>query len=313
LFSLQRSAARRWLPLVLLLLAGCGDAPAAGDTAAAAPADSAVVVADDAGRELRLARPASRVVSLVPSATETLLALGAREQIVGRTRYDTAPEVRDVPSVGGGLDPSIETLIGLRPELVIVWEGERSRGLRPRLEEMGIGVFALAADDTTDVFRSIDQLGRLTGRGRAADSLATAIRAELAEVRASVAGRTIPSVFYVVSNDPPMTAGPRTFLGQLIGIAGGQSIFPDAAQDWPTVAMEEIVRRQPEVVILPLGEIPTQTPEALRTRPGWRELRAVREGRVATVDADLVNRPGPNLGRAARALRDALHPELAGR
>jgi iron complex transport system substrate-binding protein len=276
------------------------------------PADSVVAITDDTGHEIRLARPAQRVVSLIPSATETLLALGARKQIVGRTRYDVAPEVMDLPSVGGGLNPSLEALTALRPELVIVWEGERSRGLRPQLEALGIAVFALAADDTTDVFRSIVQLGQLTGHSRAADSVAAAIRADLESVRASVRGRPPPSVFYVVSTDPPITAGPRTFIGQILELAGGRSIFPDVAKDWPTVAMEEIVRRQPEVVVLPEGEDPVRSLEALRTSSGWRELRAVSEGRVVRVPTELVNRPGPNLGRAARALRDALHPELAG-
>lgn len=296
---------------LLATAAGCSEAPER--TEGAIPRDSAVAATDDSGREVRLPRPARRVVSLIPSATETLLALGARGQIVGRTRYDVAPEVVDVPSVGGGLNPSLEAIAALRPELVIAWEGDRSRGLRPQLEALGIAVFTLAADDTTDVFRSIDQLGRLTGHGQAADSVAAAIRADLESVRASVQGRPAPSVFYVVSTDPPMTASPRTFVGQILELAGGRSIFPDVTADWPTVAMEEIVRRQPEVVVLPEGEDPVRSLEVLRTTSGWRELRAVREGRVVRVPTELVNRPGPNLGRAARALRDALHPELAGR
>lgn len=298
---------------LVALVAACGRPDASSDVAQAAAAESAIAVTDDAGQKVRLNRPAQRIVALIPSATETLIALGAKEQIVGRTRYDVAPEVRHLPSVGGGLDPSLEVLISLRPDLVIVWEGERSRGLRPRLEEAGIGVFALAADDTSDVFRSIDQLGRLAGHSAAADTLAADIRRDLAEVRASVQGRPSPSVFFVVSQDPPMTAGPNTFIGQLIGLAGGRLLFPDVSQDWPAVSMEEIVRRQPEVIILPQGETPTQSVEALAKRSGWRELRAVREGRVAMLDANLVNRPGANLGRAARALRDALHPELGGR
>lgn len=294
--------------LLVGVLGACGDR-ADGDV----PAAAAITVTDDAGREVRLTRPAGRVVSLIPSATETLVAIGAAERVVGRTRYDELPELRDRPSVGGGLNPSLEALAALRPDLVIVWDGERSSALRPRLEEMGIAVFALAADDTTDLFRSIGQLGRLTGLKRGADSVAGAIRSELDAVRASVRGKAAPSLFYVVSTDPPMTAGPGTFIAQIVQLSGGRSVFPDVAADWPTVAMEEIVRRDPHVVILPEGEAPVRTLEALRRAPGWRDLRAVREGRVFRVPSNLLNRPGPNLGRAARTLRDALHPELAGR
>lgn len=309
-FSVQK--ARRVVPLLLVLwLAACGE-PEARAARSASP-DSTVAVTDDTGSEVRLPRPARRIVSLIPSANETLLALGVGDRIVGRTRYDREAALDTLPSVGGGLDPSLEVLLALRPELVVAWEGERSRGLRPRLAEMGIPVFGLAADDTADVFRSIRQLGVLSGTEHAADSLAASIRAELAAVRASIQGRPAPSVFYVVWDDPPMTAGPNTFIGQLIEVAGGRNVFPDAPSDWPNVSLEEVVRRQPEYVVFAKGEGTTRSLEALRVAPGWRELRAVREGRVIWLPARLMERPGPQIGRAARALRDALHPEIARR
>lgn len=310
--SAYGSGLRRLPPLFLLftaLLGGCAGEP---DVQAAA-AEDAVSAVDDAGRTVSLPHPARRVLSLAPSGTETLVALGATDRIVGRTRFDEAPEVAHLPSVGGGLDPSLETLLSLRPELVVAWDADKSPGLRQRLEEMGIAVFVIRTRDTGDVFRNIDRLGTLTGMDREAEALAARIRRELAEVRASVEGRERPSVFYMVWNDPPMTAGPETFIAEVIEVAGGRTVFPDLQADWPTVSLEEIVRRQPDIVVLPVGETGAHSAERLRSAPGWRELRAVREGNVAEIPADLTNRPGPHIGEAARALRDALHPEAAGR
>ncbi len=303
------------LALSLLLLAACdaggGDASARPDST---PADGAVVLVDDAGREVRLPRPARRVVSLIPSATEVLVALGAGDRLVGRTDFDHGPAVDSLPSVGGGMTPSIEAVLALRPDLVLGWETRGDQSTRRRLEELGIPMFAVEADDTTDVFRTVGNLGRLVGRAPAADSLAAGLRRELAEVAVSVAGRPRPTVFFLVWNDPPMTAGSRTFISQVLGVAGGRNAFADVEGEWPNVALEEIVRRQPDFLVLPQGEKGgAHDVEQLRASPGWRELRAMREGRVVTIDAEMMNRPGPRLGEAARALRDALHPDAAPR
>lgn len=293
--------------LALLLLAGCGEEPrAASSGSPGAPADSAVSAVDDAGRTVRLPRPARRVVSLLPAGTETLIALGAEDRLVGRTRYDDLPEVQALPSVGGGLDPSLEALVSLRPDLVVAFETEGGSPLRARLEEMGIAVFAIAPQDTADVFANVRRLGHLVGRDAAADSLARRMRAELDSVRASVRGRERPTVFYVVGTDPLMTAGPETFIAQLIGVAGGRTVFPDVRANWPQVSLEEVVRRDPDRLLLPLGRDPGEAPRLLNG-PGWRELGAVRCGRVSLVDADLLHRPGPRIGQAARMLHAAIH------
>lgn len=292
----------------------CADRPAG-----ARPATSAVgmTVTDDGGRPVHLARPARRIIALIPSATETMVALGAADRLVGRTRYDVAPEVATLPSVGGGLDPSIEAIVALHPDLVLGWENDKRQEVRRKLTALGVPVFALRTEDTTDVFRNIANIGRLTGRDSAARAVAATVRREFDDVRRSVAGRPRPRVFYVVFNDPPMTAGPRTFIAQLVGLAGGETVFPDVPQLWPTVAMEEIVRRAPDLVIVPRGtrsrgEASGTALAELRARGGWRNVAAVRAGHVVTVDENLVNRPGPHLGEAARALRAVLHPELAG-
>ena len=260
---------------------------------------------------MRLDRPATRIVSLIPSATDLLVAMGARGQLAGRTEFDQDSALASLPSVGGGLDPSMEALVALKPDLVISFETQGDAALRTRLREMGIPVYALAAQDTADVFRALANLGTLAGRRPAADSVAGAMRAEIEAVRRSVAGRPAPSVLYVAWVDPPMIAGPTTFLSELVRVAGGRPVFEDVKQEWPQVSIEEIVNRKPQVVIIPSGAGAEFSADALRSAPGWRELAASPGTRVAEVPVAVVNRPGPRLGEAARALRDAIHPELA--
>ena len=304
---------RTVVAVVVCIVVACRpEAPDRHDTSTASiPRDSAILLIDDAGHAVHLAAPARRVISLIPSATETIIALGGADDVVGRTRYDVAPEVQSVPSVGGGVDPSVEAIVGLHPDLVLAWDNDKRRAIPNKLIALGIAVFTLRTEDTSDVFRGIANIGRLTGRDTAARTLAVSLRKQLDDVRQSVAGRKAPSVFYVVFNDPPMTAGPTTFIGQLVSLAGGRSIFDDTRQLWPNVSMEEIVRRDPDVLVVPTGEFKTNSIERFRGRPGWRDLRAVRQGRVVTVPADLMSRPGPNIGEAARVLRRAFYADFA--
>lgn len=302
---------RAALAAALPALAACGGGDASARPPAQSAASAAVQVTDDAKQLVRLDRPAARIVSLIPSATDLLVAMGARGQLAGRTDFDKDSAVAALPSVGGGLDPSLEALVALRPDLVISFETQGDAALRTRLREMGIPVYALAAQDTADIFRALANLGTLAGRRPAADSVAGAMRAELEAVRRSVAGRPAPSVLYVAWVDPPMVAGPTTFLSELVRLAGGRPVFDDVRQEWPQVSIEEIVSRKPQVVIIPSGAGAEFSADALRTAPGWRELAASPGTRVAEVPVAVVNRPGPRLGEAARALRDAIHPELA--
>lgn len=250
--------------------------------------------------------PAKRVVSLVPSMTDAIVALDASDRLVGRTRYDTAPEIADLPSVGGGLDPSLEALIALEPDLVIGWESAEYRGLRSRLEAGGIAFHATSIEDTTGVFRSLDELGGLLGLRDRAATVAAGVRESLAAVSAGGLGDPKPTVFYVLLGDPPRTAGRRTFVGQLIEIAGGAPAFGELHDGWPEVSLEAVLAAQPDILVVPSDATMIEVKHAFAGKPGWRDLNAVREGRVVVIPTDLLNRPGPQLGSVARTLRDAL-------
>lgn len=294
------------LTLLVVAAAGC-TAPADRGERGTAPPDGMVQATDDAGQTVRLAAPASRVLSLVPSGTEMVVAMAGRGLLVGRTRYDDDPALASLPTVGGGVDPSLEAIVALRPDLVIVWESEAQGTLRGQLGAAGIPTFALQSADTADVFSAMERLGHLLDRDSAATALAARVRAQLDSVRRAVAGRPVPSVLYVVGVTPAMTAGTSTFVIELLGVAGGRSVFADIRDGWPTLSLEEIVSRDPDIVLLPVSDDPTVRISTLQRTAGWRELRAVREGHVVTVSANLVNRPGPRMGEAAAELARAIH------
>jgi iron complex transport system substrate-binding protein len=309
-----KPAIARVRDVVALIVAGivatgsvaCGNGNARADSAKSA----AIRVTDDAGVEVKLPAPSLRVISLIPSATETLIALGATKQIVGRTRYDVAPEVMSLPSVGGGIDPSTESIIGLHPDLVIAWASDKRQAVREKLVSLGVPVFILRTEDTTDIFRGIASIGHLTGHDSAATAIVASMHASLDSIEKSVANVPSRKMMYVEFPEPPMTAGSKTFIGQMIRIAGGNSIFADMDQLWPNVSMEEIVRRDPDMLVVPVGEFKQNALERFRLMAGWRDLRAVKAGNVVSVPADLLSRPSPSIVEATRTLRKAMHPEV---
>ncbi len=261
------------------------------------------------GEESSPAGPPRRLVSLIPSATETILALGAGDRLVARTDFDIDPRLAHLPSVGEGLTPSLEQLTLLAPDLVVAWPDNPSRSVIGRLAEMGVAVYTPEIQTLADMRRVTRELGELLDLREDADSLIAAIDSALEATRRAVVARRQLSVFYVVWYDPPTTAGPGTYIHELIGIAGGRNIFADAPGRWPQVSMEEVVRRQPEFILLSQTEERPIDVARLSSAVGWRELEAVREGRVVRIDANLYNRPGPRVTEAATRLARLLHPD----
>jgi len=244
---------------------------------------------------------------MVPSLNELVIAMGGGEHLVARTDFDTHPVSLTLPSVGGGLDPSLEVLVSLGVDVVLTTSTRETAALGTRLQGLGIETMVLPTNTLEDVFSAVAALGDLLDMPEAADSLARALEDGLAEVAESVAGLPVVSAMYVVWYDPPMTTGGGTFIDDLIGIAGGANVFADLPAAWPSVGFETIVDRNPDVVIWPAGEGGDPLAFA-RSLPGWRDLPAVREGHLAFVDAGSLNRPGPGLVESARVLARALHP-----
>lgn len=274
------------------------------------PADGAIV--DDLGRTVTVDSPPSRIVALVPSITDLILALGEDDRLVARTRYDTDPRLAALPAVGGGLDPNIEAIIALRPDLVVVWPGA-DQPLIGQLDAAGIAVYGAGSQSLEDQERHTRQIGRLLGVEARADSLLAHLDSSFAALATALAGVPVVSALYIAWHDPPMTTGPGTFVDSIMSVAGGRNIFDDATSDWPQVNMEEIVSRDPDVLILPVPVTGDSGAIAwVHQTPGWRDLRAVRTGRVLLVDSELFSRPGPRIIDAANQLAELLHPGVTG-
>lgn len=265
-------------------------------------------VTDWSGRSVELAAPAQRVVALIPAATEMVIRMGATQRLVARTDYDEEPELRELPSVGGGLTPSLEWLVARRPDLVVAWPDERSRDVVSRLGAAGIAVYAARMETLDDIRRTARDLGTLLGRRPRADTLVARMDALLDSVSHAVEDLPKARVLYLESRDPPLVVGSGTYLNELIAIAGGENVFTDAASPWPRVSLEEIVRRAPEVLLLPVADPAAADTSWLRSTPGWRALPAVRNDRVRPVDENAFSRPGLGVGRLAVRLAALLHP-----
>jgi iron complex transport system substrate-binding protein len=315
------------LPITLILTAlATACAPAATPapptavpaTATTAPTDTpaSITVTDGLGRQVTLAAPAARVVSLAPSNTEILFALGAGDRLIGRDDFsDYPPEAAAVPSIGS-LYPSVnaEAVVALQPDLVLAAGITNPDDVR-RLADLGLTVYSGRVNTSLDdVYADITDVGRLVGRAAEADALVAAMRARVEAVTSKTSTLSDkPVVFYEVdATEPakPWTAGPNTFMSQLIGLAGGANAGDIAADQYAQLSLEQLVALDPAVIVLGSATYGGQTPELVAARPGWETIAAVESGRVYTFDDNLVSRPGPRVAQGLEELARLIHPEL---
>lgn len=266
------------------------------------------VLEDDSGVRVALAAPARRIVSLAPSNTESLFAMGAGELIVGATRFDDFPAAAlAIPRVGGFADVDIERVLRLEPDLVLA-AGFQS-GVVRRLRNLGLTVFVVEPRDTIEVLDRLQIFGRLVGRLEEARVLEANLRQRVGAVEERV--RAIderPRVFYMLSRDL-FTVGPGSFAHDLIERGGGQNIAADATIPYPQMSDEAVIARNPEVIFVGGHESAVDL-EELRRRPGWARVSAVASGRVVVLeDTDIMSRPGPRIVDALEIMLRAMHPQ----
>jgi iron complex transport system substrate-binding protein len=268
---------------------------------------SQITSTDDLQRSVTLRSPAQRIVSLAPSITESLFALGAGEQVVGVTDYCNYPEAAQAkPRVGGITNPNVEIIVSLKPDLLLLSMEGNVRSAFEKLASLGVPVFVTNPRSLSGIYHSILQLGKLTGRGERASQLVTRMQRHADSLSAHAKTFTGTSVLFFVSLQPIIVVGRNTFLTELIELAGGANTAINAASSYPTYSREAVLKDNPDVLIFMADILPNRA--ALTTLfPEWSKLKAVREMKLFTIDPDIVSRPGPRAVEGLSRLFRLIH------
>jgi len=311
----------------LFLLAACSPAaettteptlapaPTAAPTDAPEPAAEPLTLTDGRGVEITLAGPAKRIISLAPSNTELLFAVGAGGQVVGRDSFSDFPaEAQSLTDIGGGFgELDIETILSLDPDLVLsadIIASEQNEAL----EGLDLPVFVLPNPvELSGLYENLATVGSLTGHAGEAAAAAADLQDRVAAIQEAVAGaEDSPLVFYQLdSTDPnaPWTSGPGTFIDTLIEMAGGRNVGASLDGAWVQISVEALIAQNPDVILMGDALYSGLTAEDVAARSGWDAITAVQTGQVYEFDDNLASRPGPRLVDGLEAIARLLHPE----
>ena len=286
--------------LLLIAALACGSIPG--------PDDAPATLTDDAGRRVSLPAKVDRVISLAPNLTEIVFAVGGGNRLVGRTSYcDYPPEAKAVAEVGDTLHPSLERLIALKPQVVLVSTASQLEVFTQQLQNQNIAVFVTDPHDLEGVFRTIIQVGEILGTKDQAASLLQTLRQRTNAVEQAVKQKPPVRVFYQLSAEPLYTAGHDAFVTDLMRRAGAISVTADIPGAWPKFSSESALAAKPDAIILPtggsMGSGNSTVTEALRQSP------AVLQGRVYKINDDHLVRPGPRAIDGLEEMARALHPD----
>lgn len=310
------------VPILILLLAS-GSMLAACSTAATTPpatvptaqtAAQPIVMTDGLNRTVTLDKPAQRVVSMAPSNTEILFAIGAGSQVVGRDEFSDYPaDATRLPSIGGSYgEYNNEAIVNLKPDLILASELNTAEQVQA-LEALGLKVYLLSnPTDLDGMYKNLEIVGKLTGHEADAAELVQSLKSRVAAVEEKLKNVSEqPLVFYELdSTDPnaPYTAGSGTFIDTLLSMAKGRNLGDMLDGSYAQISLEELVVQSPDIILLGDYTWGGVTPEDVAKRAGWEKLSAVQNGKVYTFDDNLVSRPGPRLVDGLEALANQLHP-----
>ena len=299
---------------ILSFVAAC--APLAPLVATTPTASAPLSFTDGLGHKITLESPARRIVSLAPSNTEILFSLGAGAQLIGRDSFSDYPaEARNVPDIGGGFTAlNTEMILSKKPDLVLAAPLTPPEQIAD-LQNLGLPVFVVPNPKTfTELYANLQTVARLTGHEAEGATLIAALKGRVDAVTRTLAGaQQKPVVYYELdATDPnaPYTSGPGTFVALLIKEAGGTNFGANLNGEWVQVSVEELLAKQPDLIVLGDNTYGGVTPEQVAGRTGWQTLKAVRQQKVFIFDDNLVSRPGPRLVDGLEAMAKLLHPDL---
>ena len=297
------------LALLIIALARC-----AGATAPEGGAPKPVSVVDDAGRTVEIAKTPQRIISLAPSNTEILFALGLGNKVVGVTEFCDYPEEAKAIEKVGGIEPNLEKMVALNPDLVLAIGGSPAQVEKAtEMEKLGLTVLVLEPGDIEGIMANIELVGRATDAEKEATELTAEMRKRFDDIIAKTEkADSRPKVFFELdATDPskPYTPGPGSFIDALITLAGGSNIGAGAKMQWAQLSTEEIIAQDPEIIVLGDANYGV-TAEMVKGRPGWSVITAVRDSAIYPIDDILISRPGPRIIDGLEALARIIHPEL---
>ena len=301
------------LLFAILFIVGCGTTttpPPASSTAKAGASAAAfpTSITDFQGRSVAIPKRPERIVSIGPSNTEFLFALGVGDRVVGTDDFSDEPPAATSKEHVGGVKVSLEKVVSLRPDLIVTVKF--SDGTIEALSQINVAVLVVDPQNAADVARTARLLGQAVGADGA--KLAADIQTQLDAVKSKTANASKPKVFHEIDASDltkMYTVGPGSFIDDLIKVAGGTNVAATAKTQYPTISAEEVVRADPDIVVLADAAYGT-TVEQVSARPGWSGLAAVKNKRVYSVSGNLFSRPGPRLGQAAEEYAKLVHPEL---
>lgn len=271
-------------------------------------AGPALTVSDQTGRRIVLDGPPERIVSLVPSVTETMFTIGAQDRLAGVTDFcDYPPAARSKPSIGGMVAPSLEGIVALRPDLVVATPAGNRHETFDQLARLKLPVYLVNPTTVEDMLDLVGRLGRLTDRAEAADRVVARLRARIQSVAARVAGRPRPRTLYVLWPDPLIVPARGALVSELIRLAGGDSVTADGGQGYPRYSMEAALARNPEVILIASHDA-TRSPLVQSKWERFTQVPAVSAGRLHVVDGNLMHRYGPRMVDGLEILARLLHP-----
>ena len=264
---------------------------------------------DDLGRKIFLAKAPRRVVSLAPSITEILYALGLNDEIVGVTEFCDYPQEAKQKAKIGYAQPNIEAIVTLEPDLVLAPRAFLRADLLAKLEQLKVTTFVVDPESFEEIPSRIQTVGRILNRSTAADGVAMAMRQRIAAIRTKMEAVARVRVLYVLNSQPLITVGPGSYIHQVINVAGGSNIASQATVPYPHLNMEAVLKEDPEIIVFPIGKAEgislAEQQEWLR----WTSLSAVKQGRLHQISADILNRPGPRIVEGLETLARIIHPE----